>query len=272
MIADAKDRPPGKRPSRPRYGENMDIVGEGSEDALSFGQSAALYDRVRPTYPQSAVQWSLQSARPSRLRVVDLGAGTGILTRVLLELGHEVLPVEPDSAMRDQLAKSTPGTEPLCGTAEAMPVRDQSVDAVVVGQAYHWFDRDRAHPEIARVLKPGGVFATMWNERDVGMAWVAELALIANGLAGSRSVPHTEPTGLAPWFHPVEHQTFSHVALHTADSLVELVMSRSYYLTATKRTQDKIVKAVQTLVSDQGTTIELPYVTHAYRTTVRTAS
>src|SRR2546421_7759509 len=123
---------------------------------LSFGPAADLYDQVRPSYPQQALVWALGEAPR---KVVDLGAGTGILTRVIRALGHEVLPVEPDEAMRARLAASTPGTTPLAGRAEAIPAPDGSVDAVMAGQAYHWFDRDPAHREIARVLRPGGVFA-----------------------------------------------------------------------------------------------------------------
>src|SRR6266581_4118253 len=95
---------------------------------LSYGPAAELYDRIRPTYPSASVEWALG---PARLRVVDLGAGTGILTRVLLAPGHDVLPVEPDEAMRARLARTTPGTSALAGTAEEIPVPDGSVDAVL---------------------------------------------------------------------------------------------------------------------------------------------
>src|SRR5579859_8118452 len=130
---------------------------------LSFGPAADLYDSVRPAYPREAVEWALGTPP---LRVVDLGAGTGILTRVLLGIGYEVLPVEPDPAMRAKLAATTPGVEPLDGRAESIPLPDGSTDAIVAGQAYHWFDRDAAHREAARVLRPGGVFAPIWNVRD----------------------------------------------------------------------------------------------------------
>ncbi|MBN1174491.1 MAG: class I SAM-dependent methyltransferase [Micromonosporaceae bacterium] len=235
--------------------------------------AAALYDRARPPYPEEAVRWMLEPAGHGSLRVVDLGAGTGILTRALLRLGHEVRPIEPDPGMCDRLAELSPAIEPLPGTAEAMPVPDAWADAVVAGQAYHWFDVDRAHPEIARVLRPGGALGLVWNDRDEGISWLAELTVLANGLAGRRqSVGHNAPTSIPPWFGPVEHEVFRHSVAHTVDSLIELIMSRSYYLTASPQQQEKIVRAVRTLASEHPdlehrSTFELPYRAQAYRAT-----
>src|SRR5256885_2312644 len=153
---------------------------------LSFGPSADLYDSVRPTYPPDALRWALG---PAPQTVLDLGAGTGILTRVLLGLGYDVVPVEPDDAMRAALRRTTPGVEPLAGSADAIPVPDGRADAVVAGQAYHWFDPEPTHREVARVLRDGGVFAPIWNVRDDGVPWVARLSEIADDIAdrGGRS-------------------------------------------------------------------------------------
>ena len=243
------------------------------EPRLSFGNAAGLYDRVRPGYPQEAVRWILEPAGPAPLRVVDLGAGTGILTRVLLSLGHTVIPVEPDPEMRAQMIAVTPGTMPLDGCAESIPVPDGSVDAVLAGQAYHWFDVERAHPEIARTLRPGGVFGPIWNDRDENVSWLAELSLIANGLAGRHGNPQPDPSSVEPWFAPVEQATFRHSTSHTVESLVELITSRSYYLTAPPERQAKIRSAVRTLASDHPdleghSEFDLPYLTKAYRTTL----
>src|SRR5690242_21850051 len=106
-----------------------------TERALSFGPAASEYDTHRPTYPPAALTWALGN---DPRRVVDLGAGTGILTRVLVGLGHEVIPVEPDAQMRQALAAGTPGVEPLAGSAEQIPLADGSVDAVLAGQGDHW--------------------------------------------------------------------------------------------------------------------------------------
>src|SRR5256885_2319606 len=113
---------------------------------LSFGPAADLYDQIRPTYPPAAMQWAL-GADP--LRVVDLGAGTGILTRVLLGLGHDVVPVEPDEAMRARLSRSTPGVTPLAGGAGRIPLPDGSVDAGAAGQADPSLHPEPAHRAIS---------------------------------------------------------------------------------------------------------------------------
>ena len=134
----------------------------------SFGTAAAAYAEHRPDYAEAAVRWALQlpggdpagSPRtgPPR-RVLDLAAGTGKLTAALAGLGAEVTAVEPDAAMLAELRHGLPSVRALPGCAEEIPLPDGSVDAVLAGQAMHWFDLDRAVPEIARVLAPGGVAA-----------------------------------------------------------------------------------------------------------------
>lgn len=243
------------------------------EQALSFGQAAGRYDRIRPTYPPEALRWALDGVSDDST-VVDLGAGTGLLTRVLLGLGYDVVPVEPDAGMRAQLDAATPGTTAREGSAEALPVADGSLDAVVCGQAYHWFDRDKAHPELARAIRSGGVFAPIWNIRDESVPWVRQLSVItrqrADGTLNPASGKSILSTGFGPEFGPVEREEFRHATTHTADSLVELVRSRSYYLTASPQDQAGIERAVHDLAEQHPDlagkeTFELPYVTVAYR-------
>jgi len=230
------------------------------DPGLSFGQAAAHYDRIRPGYPAEAVRRALGDP-PAR--VVDLGAGTGLLTRVLLAEGFDVVPVEPDREMRAHLAATTPGVAVLAGSAEAIPLPDGSADAVVAGQAYHWFDPDRAHPEIARVLRPGGRFAAIWNTRDESVPWVADLTRAAH-LGDGRSPEH-RIDDLGPLFGPVHRAEFRHATGHTADSLVDLIKSRSYYLTALPEGRERIEAAVRHVASTIGhDAFELPYVTEVY--------
>src|SRR2546423_4239102 len=231
---------------------------------LSFGPAADLYDQIRPTYPRAALEWALG---PEPCRVVDLGAGTGILTRVVQQLGHDVVPVEPDDAMRARLAQSTPGVTPLAGSAEEIPLPDGSVDAVVAGQAYHWFDPKPAHREIARVLKPGGGFAPVWNIRDETEPWVAALSGIATGAEGPGSGDHEGELehDFGPEFGPLERAHFAHEAPMTADGLVALIASRSYYLTAPPEQRARIEADVRKLAANLPKDFPLPYVTIVYR-------
>ena len=233
-------------------------------EALAFGAAAAAYDRYRPTYPPAALQWAL-GAEP--LRVVDLGAGTGLLTRVLLRLGHHVIAVDPDARMRAQMSENDDLVEPQAGTAEAIPVPDGSVDAVVAGQAYHWFDPDKAHPEIARVLRAGGVFAPLWNLRDDAVPWVAEISHIANGLPrrdGSYTAAFDYDFG--PLFHRTERRAFRHDVSTTADSLLAMIRTRSWYLTASPAVRTEIETGVAGVTAKLPATFDLPYLTWVHRT------
>jgi SAM-dependent methyltransferase len=162
--------------------EDLDSI---ARQALSFGAAAAAYAEHRPGYAEAAVRWALEPVSTrAPLRVLDLAAGTGKLTATLVRLAAEVTAVEPDPAMLAELRRelgSVPTLTELAGTAEEIPLPDASVDAVLVGQAMHWFDLDRAIPEIARVLTPGGVLAALWNVDDDRVGWVATLAEISKG-------------------------------------------------------------------------------------------
>ena len=158
--------------SRPRWPNGL------AGRAGSFGAAAAEYERGRPPYPPEAIDWLLP---PSPRRVVDLGAGTGKLTRQLHERGLDVVAVEPSAGMREQLARLLPAVPLLDGTAEAIPLADASVDVVLVAQAWHWVDPRRALPEVARVLSPGGRLGLVWNIRDERVDWVKQLGDTMHG-------------------------------------------------------------------------------------------
>ena len=236
--------------------------------ALSFGTAAAEYDRFRPRYPEDALRWALDGlAAPAR--VVDLGAGTGILTRGLLALGHEVVPVEPDAGMRAELEHLTPGTTALAGSAESMPLPDRVADAVLVGQAYHWFDKVAAHVEIARVLRPGGTFAPIWNSRDDSVEWVAELSRVA-GIMDNTGHLIDKYGDFGAAFGPAELAEFRHRASLSRAELAGMVRTRSPYLAAAPGERQEIDRRVRELLDTHPELagrdeIELPYVTVAFR-------
>jgi len=150
-------------------------------DSRSFELVADLYERARPGYPQEAIDWVAgKLGLGSSSTVLDLGAGTGKLTRALIETGARVIAVEPGAAMRAELELALPDVEALRGAAEDIPLPDQSVDCVAVGQAFHWFRHDEAMPELHRVLRPGGRFVFSIThpafEAPVPGRWVIEPA------------------------------------------------------------------------------------------------
>jgi SAM-dependent methyltransferase len=231
----------------------------------SFGPAAELYDRTRPGYPPDAVGWMLgQTARD----VVDLGAGTGIFTRLVASLGHRVTAVEPDPEMRALLATSdTIGV--VEGSAEAIPLPDRSAGAVVAAQAFHWFDNHDARAEIARVLADGGVFAPIWNVRDQSVPWVAELTrIIHGGAAADASVHSRQGRQFGPLFRRAERAEFRHSVSMTSDTLLDVVRTRSRYLVAGEDERREIERRVSELVSTLPEPFALPYFAIAFRAEV----
>jgi SAM-dependent methyltransferase len=213
------------------------------DQALSFGTAADQYDRYRPSYAAEAVRWALGE---NPLRVADLGAGTGILSRLVRGEGHEVVAIEPDGQMRARLHRVSPDVPAFEGTAEEIPLPDASVDAVVAGQSYHWFDTERAHPEIARVLRSGGVFAAFWNDADLDVSWTVQLAEIIDGSGSARGRPRLE---LGERFGPVTGGEFRHELWLTPDELVGLAMTRSPYLVGTPEQRSRLVGEIRALLA-----------------------
>jgi SAM-dependent methyltransferase len=199
--------------------------------SASFGGQAAAYAAERPDYPTAAIRWALEPVRDrTPLRVLDLAAGTGKLTQSLVRIGAEVVAVEPHLAMLGELRRLLPGVPALAGTAERIPLRDGSVDAIVVGQAMHWFDLDRAMPEMARVLTPGGVLAGLWNMDDNRVPWVERFTAVSGS-----PVSHTWWEGRATLtptagFPEFERQEFPHAQRRTAESLAATLGTHSHVL------------------------------------------
>jgi SAM-dependent methyltransferase len=137
----------------------------------AFGGVAGEYDRLRPGPPAEALDWLLP---PGAAAVLEIGAGTGILTRRLAERVPHVIAVEPDDRMR-ALLPLAPGVDVLAGWAETLPALDGSVDAVVAASAWHWVDEERAVPEVARVLRPHGRLALVWSGPDRSVDWMRSL-------------------------------------------------------------------------------------------------
>lgn len=199
--------------------------------ASSFGAAAASYGDHRPDYPDPAIDWVLEPVRSRRtVRVLDLAAGTGLLTQALQRAEVDVIAVEPDPQMRAEMLRRVFGVAVLAGVAEDIPLPDERVDAVVAGQALHWFDQRRALPEIARVLKPGGVFAALWNSDDVRVDWVAEYTRISGYHLPDDEREYHPDVAEHSAFGPLEWATFGHQHSRTVDSLVATASTHSAML------------------------------------------
>lgn len=232
--------------------------------AASFDDVADAYERARPGYPDDAVRWLVGDAPRD---VLDLGAGTGKLTRALVALGHRVTAVEPLEGMREQLVRAVPGAVALEGSAERIPVADASVDVVTVAQAFHWFDHELALPEIARVLRPGGALALVWNMRDASVPWVAELGVLmgAETYSGMRLAEAT--IGASDQYGAVEEASFSHEQRLDEATLCDLVLSRSYCAVRPDDERGEVLERVSALFAAHAVdgVLSLPYVTACYR-------
>lgn len=236
-----------------------------SDLASSFGAVADQYDRVRPGYPDAAVDWMLPAG--SR-RVVDLGAGTGKLTRLLAARGLAVTAVEPDAGMRRVLAESAPDVDVRAGSGEAIPVGDGEEDAVLVAQAWHWMDAGEAAREAARVLRAGGRLGIVWNVMDTDVDWVAQLDALLQ--PGRRSSGRAVEPGPFPGFGPVEHASFPHAHPLAPEGVVALAGSISRVITLPDDERARVLDDIRTLLAGHPDTagreaLELPWRADAYR-------
>lgn len=234
------------------------MPGMDSTRARSFGAVAQRYDRARASYPPEAVAWVLEPGRAgSGMRVLDLGAGTGRVSAVLLGLGYDVVAVEPDDAMR---ALVPSGVQALAGTAEDVPLPDQSVDAVLVGQAWHWFDQEQALAQVRRVLRPGGVLGLLWNVFDDRVPWVAELVAVAAAEDRLSAMDDQLPYEGAP---VPERRCFAHDQAMTRDVLVENLASRSRTVLMAPPAREDFLRVVRTIAPAGA--FDLPWVCDTWR-------
>jgi SAM-dependent methyltransferase len=227
--------------------------------ASTFGAAATAYAEHRPDYAQAAVRWALERAPGPR--VLDLGAGTGKLTATLVALGADVIAVEPDSAMLSELRRTLPTIRALPGSAEAIPLPDASVDAVLAGNAMHWFDMNVAELEIARVLEPDGILAGLWNVFDNRVDWVAGLERISGSAAiGPRDTfsswretaeARLQDSGSIAQFGSPEQAAFPHGQRRTADSLVATLATKAGMLVMSEQEQEATLGRIRTFLASR---------------------
>jgi SAM-dependent methyltransferase len=243
------------------------VSDEAPGPALSFGGVAEAYDRARPSYPADAARWLTGEGK---LTVLELGAGTGKLTEGLVEAGHRVIATDPLPEMLARLrARVVPFAVGVSG-AEAIPAPSRSIDVVVCAQSFHWFDHDRALPEIARVLRPGGVLSLVWNQRDESVPWVRRLG----GLIGTEGQDHdlVAPVRDSELFGDVEDAEFRIWQRLDRESLLDLVRSRSAVATLDEPARLEVLSRVLALYDEYGRGHDgmlLPYLTRCYRAVVQ---
>ena len=224
---------------------------------------AAEYERHRPDYPEEALGWAADElGLAAGARVLDVGAGTGKLTRGLVALGFAAVAVEPGAPMLEQLRRAVPEAEALEAPAEAIPLPAVSVDAAFAGQAFHWFDRERALPELHRVIKAEGGLALLWNwwdERDPLQRELGELI----GYAGHQPYREDEAPG-DPWFRLLGRVVVESTPESSPDELVAQLATTSAYLTAEPAEREESLRAVHDLASRYGERFPLPRLTYAF--------
>jgi SAM-dependent methyltransferase len=238
-----------------------------------FGAEADAYERARPSYPPDAVAWIVEALGITGGReVADVAAGTGKFTRLIEPTGAWIVAVEPVEGMRARL----PRLPVTAATAERLPFHDESLDAITVAQAFHWFDAAAALAEFHRVLRPGGRVALVWNARDRSVPWVDAVWSIMDRV--EKRAPwraHDEWRESAfvetPWFGPLHEATFHHEQLLSPDDVVERVRSVSHVAVLPPDRQDAVLDEVRALLRDDPAvagraTLALPYRVDAYWT------
>jgi SAM-dependent methyltransferase len=226
------------------------------------------YERGRPEYPDEAIEWVAAELDlgPGRT-VVDVGAGTGKLTRALVETGAHVIAVEPGAAMLAELQRVVPGVDSLRSAAESLPLGDASVDAITAGSAFHWFRHDEALPEFRRVLRPGGGIALLWNSRDRERSLQKEISELINRFVPSgrppvgHSVRALEESNL---FGPVEHRAFPFSQQLDADGVADRIASVSFVAAAPPKARAELDRQLREVVAAKGGQVDFAYLTEVY--------
>lgn len=248
---------------------------EGERLRTSFGARAETYDAVRPHWPPSTVQWLLGSPAPgATLTVADLGCGTGKGSRVIASLGHRVYAVDSSEAMLAQLEAARSNLDAgvaermasMRAPAESVPLPDASLDAVTAFQAWHWFDKDAAAAECARLLRPGATLGLAWHHRDEDLPWSRELSRIVERTPAPHDESNAEKPPEVPQFATAEHERFGYTMRQSVDDLVRHASTWSYVAVSPRRDEMLArVRALAASVADADGMVQIPMTTYCHR-------
>ena len=234
---------------------------------LGFGSAADAYERGRPSWAPEAVALLVSELGlgPGRL-VADVAAGTGKLTRLLLPSGASVVAVEPIPEMAGVLRRAVPGVPVARGVAERLPLRDRSVDAVVVAEAFHWFDAPIALAELHRVLRPGGGLALLWNKAGAEPTpWQVELGVLLAGLrypslpSGSDRRDWAAEVAAAGGFTPLARGSFPHEQVAEPEDVVAGALSTSWVAARPEEERRRFADDVRSMLRSHGTPLVVPW-------------
>jgi SAM-dependent methyltransferase len=238
-------------------------VSDRATRSRSFETVAAKYEQHRPDYPEQAPGWAAERLGLERgARVLDVGAGTGKLTRGLVALGFEVLAVEPGGAMLEELRKAVPEAEAFEAPAESIPLPDASVRGSFAGQAFHWFDPARALPELHRVIEPGGGLALLWNWWDERDPLQHELGTLI-GYGGHEPYRNDELPG-APWFRELDRTVVETTEPSSPESLVAYLSTTSMFVTMDADERERRLTEVRAIAARHGDQFPLPRLTYVF--------
>jgi ubiquinone/menaquinone biosynthesis C-methylase UbiE len=268
---DAAERSPGPADAEAAGGYAAGTIPDKAVRARSFGGVADVYDRGRPGWPAEAIAWLLG---PGPLDVLELGAGTGKLTAALLAAGHRVTALEPSAGMREVLAArvgDAPDATVIDGRAEEIPLDDDSVDAVVAGSAFHWFDREPTLAEIGRVLRPPGVFGLLGNRYDTSIDWQRRLRKISSAGAIYRAGHWPSQDELRERFAEVEDRSIAHRMEVDPAMLRDYLASLSWVATMAPAERDAHLAAIDEFWANEPELRGCSSATLAWRTPVRRA-